>query len=180
MCRIPLCNLVPIVGGYMPSFPKKKIWEKSYEVNLSPQSDDFIRNIDFFHWIPYFWDKEVCFDLYAKSLKGNIKIPETWHYKWELRGFEETNIKTGEGTAECKPNIISSGVAVLDKRCAIPLDYLLPNKHYSLYVTFSKYDKNPARELLATFTIKDRDELKSQFLIGFILIVLTIILARFT
>jgi len=155
----------------MPSYYQHKIWDK-FKVGIYPDGKDFIRTIDVFRLVPYFWDKEIYLDLTARRLK-KFKEPEVWGYEWQLCGLDDTVIKSGQDTLKLEPSKTWSS-----KRHAIALGYLSPNKFYRVFVTITKgHDKSP-RMLLAAFSIKDRDELKSQLLILIIGIILTLILAN--
>lgn len=175
MTRIPFSAIVPIVGGYMPSYPSKKIWDK-FQVGLVPDYLDFIRSVDLFRLVPYFWEKEIYLDLGARCLKGRLKATEIWDYKWELCGIDDTVIKSGEDTIKLESSKMWWREIWANKRHAISLGYLSPNKHYRVFVTFTKSGANSTRELLATFTVKDKDEMKSQLFILIFGIVLTLIL----
>ena len=160
--------IMPVVGGYMPSFYKKKVWN-TYEVGAIPDNSTA-------HVLPYFWDDEIYMGLKVRGLKGSPPTAEVLNYGWELCGIDDTVIKSGQGDFTVEPN---KGLRWTIKKHAISLGYLLPNKHYRFFVTFSRNNEKPTREVLATFTVKDRDEIKSQLFILAFGIVLTIGLTRF-
>jgi hypothetical protein len=165
------------MGGYMPSFRKKKLWDK-FEAEAAPDNNDFIRNLTPWHFTPYFWDNEVYMDLHVHTLKGGLKKSEVLNYTWELCGLDDTVIKTGKNIIEVKPNPIPTGVAWGRKSHAIPLGYLSPKKHYRVFVIFTKDSEEPIRGLLASFTIQDKDEIKMQFLVLLVGIVIAAALAK--
>jgi hypothetical protein len=154
----------------MPSFCKRKIWGK-YEVGTIPENS-------MAYVLPYFWDSEVYLGLEVKHLRRNLK-DEVLNCKWELCGIDDTVIKSAEVSFRTEVSRVRWGVPWTIKKHTIPLGYLSPNKQYRVFVTFSQNDENPDREVLATFTVKDRDEIKSQLFILLFGIVLTIILTRF-
>jgi len=175
MCK-PFPVILPLIGGFVPAYFKRKIWGK-YEVQTMPT--DSLRQAPISHLLPYFWDSEVCIGLYVTSLKVN-KATEILSYKWELCGLDGNAIQTGQDTIKVEPNKMwfLFGIAQREKRHAIPLGYLSPNKNYRVFVTFQKSDENPVRELMAAFTVQDRDEIKMQAFILIFGIVITLILTK--
>lgn len=153
----------------MPKFHSMKYDTKLFK--LSHYHKD-IREVLMLGIIPYFWDSEVSFDLLVNIPPRGKNIDQYWDYEWELCDLEDKPIKPA---IKDKVHVCNKGIRrkyrqwSSGKELAVKLGYLLPNKHYKLYVKLTNpIDGKDKKYLGATFTIKDRDEYYMQiFLILF-------------
>ena len=130
--------------------------------------------------IPLFWDSEIVFELNIRN-KGKQVIGDTWTYHWELCSVYEPDkiIKSDKRTV----TIPDKGIAKFIRNWGswlgighIPLGYLIPNRNYSLYVNVTnKLGSKSDKLLVASFTIKDRDEVYMQIFLIIFSIVATLI-----
>ena len=118
--------------------------------------------------IPYFWDSEVTFDLLTRITKEKSNLDEYWDYEWQLCDLEDKLLKP---IVRDKVRVCNIGLRrklrswSSFKLGAVKLGYLLPNKHYRLYLKLTNPLGEQNKYLGATFTLKDRDELYMQLLI---------------
>lgn len=162
MCSAILAS----IGDFMPKFHPIKYAGKLFKL-AHPQRD--IRNT--IPMVPYFWDSEVSFDLLVNISSGERRIDEFWDYEQELCDLDDKPLRPA---VKEKIHICNIGIRrklrywSSGKLLAIKLGYLLPNKHYRLYITLTNSVDGRRKYLAATFTIKDRDEYYMQiFLILF-------------
>lgn len=157
---------------FMPTY--KKIRWNEYEVSI------FVEERDIFRMLlsiiapiaPYFWDTEINLDMAVDPPKNLEQIAgRTLDYKWELRDLDDKVIRSGQGNYDIK------SLAGRRKHRAIKIGFLKPQQCYRLNIILTDIYGDTSEPLpIATFTIKDRDELYMQVLIALIAIVTGIIL----
>ena len=124
-------------------------------------------------WIPYFWDNEVAFDLYVQIPKYKRHIEEDWAYHWELRDLDDQIVKQGIQTKQGDGEFRVSNQGIRRKLAtwnsgktrAIVLGNLHPNRQYRIFLKVTSPSEESREMQMASFTIKDRDELYMQLLI---------------
>ena len=132
-----------------------------YEISLkTPQNDK--RSLLCINILPYFWDSEIRFSL--KVIPRIKTHDDVLTYVWELKDLDNIVIKKGQDIIELLH--MTRLKDFVRKELAISLGYLHPNKHYNLFVTFTNnLGLQSAPLLMASFTVKDRDEYYMQLFI---------------
>lgn len=124
-----------------------------YRIKVIPKS--WLR---LFPIVPFFWDTPVNLLLMVHRLRRGATKAVTC--SWRLQDLYSAElVKTGQLSCVC------------EQRYTLPLGYLLPHRCYSLSIIIT--DDEHVSDLLtvASFTVKDRDELYMQVLIGVIVII---------
>ena len=143
-------------------------WE-GYTIRIAPALRDLLRQLPL---IPFFWDTDIHFDMIAESPKD---IPETTElslkYKWELRDLDDKVIKNGQGSYDFK------SLGGRRKHHALKIGFLKPQQCYRLNIILTDIYGTTSESLpIATFTVKDRDEVFTQIFVALIAIIMGIIL----
>jgi hypothetical protein len=152
----------------MPRYGKTK-WS-GYVVRLFAEEYDIFRLLPI---VPYFWDSNINLDMVADPPKGSNKAVVSFlKYKWELRDLDDNVVKSGEDVYTFSHRGIN-----MRKHGAIRIGYLKPQQYYRLYIILTDvYGGTSASLLVASFTIKDRDEVYTQILISLVVIIMGIII----
>jgi hypothetical protein len=153
----------------MPSFGKVK-WE-GYSIRVFETERDIYR---LFPIIPYFWDTNINLDIVIDAPKKVRQATGTsLKYEWELLDLDDNVVRSGQGSY----GFITGSFSSARKHDAIKIGYLKPQQCYRLEITLTDIHGNTSAPLqIATFTIKDRDELYMQLFIALIAIIMALIL----
>jgi hypothetical protein len=156
----------------MPTY--KKIRWNNYVVRIFPEERDTLRSV--FSLIPliipYFWDTDINLDMAIDPPK-NIQQIERRHleYKWELYDLDNNVVRSGHDNYEFQSFLKRR------KRRAIKIGYLKPQQGYRLNITVTDIYGSSSEPLqIASFTIKDRDEVYTQIFISLVTILMGIII----
>ena len=124
--------------------------------------------------VPYFWDTNINLDLIVEPRKQHTGFKfDSVKYIWELVNIDGDVIKNGEGDYKFSHSI---GFGQPRKVRAIKIGYLRPHQQYILNLCLEdSLGQTPYRPV-ASFTVKDRDELYMQTFIGIIVIAIGILI----
>ena len=151
----------------MPRYREVK-WS-GYKVRIFAEERDISR---FFPIVPYFWDTNINFDMVVDLPKDMQQLPNmSLKYKWELRDLDDKVVRSGQGSYEPQ--------SFLDRRKhrAIMIGFLKPQQCYRLNIILTDiYGTTSEPIQIASFTIKDRDEVYTQVFISLITIIMGIII----
>jgi hypothetical protein len=156
----------------MPKY--RKIQWNGYKVNIYVDEQDKFRLMlsIIAPIVPYFWDTDINLDITVEPPEDIEQIAgRSLQYNWELRDLDGKVIRSGQDSYEFK------SLAGGRKHRAIKIGFLKPQQCYQLYATFTDIYGTTSEPLqIATFTIKDRDELYMQLFIAIIAIIMALIL----
>jgi hypothetical protein len=154
---------------HMPSFKKAK-WE-GYSLRVFESEWDIFRVLPI---LPYFWDTNIKLDIIVDARKKTQEERGTsLTYEWELLDLDDNVVRNGHG----KYGFVTDSFRSVRKRNAIKIGYLRPQQCYRLEVTITDtYGATSPPLQVATFTIKDRDELYMQIFVALVAIILALIL----
>jgi hypothetical protein len=155
---------------YMPRYGQVK-WN-GYKVRLFAEERDLFR---LFPIVPFFWDSNINLDMVCDPPKEiRKKTNLSLSYKWELYDVDDKVVKSGQDVYEFKSNIIA---AIRRKHRAIKIGLLKPQQYYRLNITLTDIYGSTSEPLkIASFSIKDRDEVYTRILIALITIIMGIII----
>ena len=137
----------------MPRYPKRR-W-RDFKIEVYPESA--WKALPF---VPFLWDSPTSVVLRVKSVRGKKLNNPT--YTWRLQDGNDKTVGSAQDTYE--------------KPCVLRFGYLRPHQTYELSVVLSDGDYVSPRFPVAYFTVKDRDEIYTQILIGIIVIVAGVVI----
>jgi hypothetical protein len=151
----------------MPSYGAIK-WN-GYRVRIFAEEHDILRVLPI---VPYFWDININLDMVADLPKGSQKMAEmSLGYKWELRDLDDKVVRSGQDTYEFKTFVNKR------KHRAVKIGFLKPQQYYRLNIILIDIYGNTSEPLpIASFTIKDRDEVYTQIFLSLITISMGIVI----
>ena len=156
---------------FMPTY--KKIRWNEYTVRIFAEERDILRNLLSIvaSIVPYFWETDIKLDMTVEPPKTIEQISgRSLQYKWELRDLDNKMIKSGQNSYEFS-------LSGRRKHRAIEIGFLKPQQCYRLNIILTDIYGSTSEPLpIASFTIKDRDELNMQVLVALMAIVMGIIL----
>jgi len=154
---------------HMPHFGKVK-WE-GYRIRVFEAEWDIFRLLPI---LPYFWDTNINLDIIIDASKEIRQTTGTsLKYEWELLDLDDRVVRNGQGNYAP----VAGQFMSWRKHNAIKIGYLRPQQCYRLEITLTdSYGNTSAPLQIATFTIKDRDELYMQLFVALVGIIIGIIL----
>jgi hypothetical protein len=154
---------------HMPHFGKVK-W-RGYGIRVFESEWDVFR---LFPIVPYFWDTNINLDIIVDASKETRQtLGTSLKYEWELLDLDDRVVRNGKGNY----TPVAGQFMSWRKHNAIKIGYLKPQQCYRLEITLTDiYGSTSAPLQIATFTIKDRDELYMQLFVALIGIIIGIIL----
>ena len=147
------------------------VWS-GYTIKLFATEHDVFRVLPI---IPYYWDSDIELDLVVwRPKRGLGSDAPQLQYTWALYDSDDHLIKHGQDVYvfnDYKLPFISR------KHRAIKLGYLKPHQFYKLNIMLTdNYGTNSSSLTIASFAIKDRDEVFTQLLIALVVIIMGIII----
>jgi hypothetical protein len=157
---------------HMPTY--KKIRWNNYVVRIFPEERDTLRTIFFLipSIVPYFWDTDINLDMTIDPPKNIQPIERRpLEYKWELCDLDNNVIRSGKDSYEFQSFLKSR------KRRAIKIGFLKPQQGYRLNIILTDiYGTSSDPLQIASFTIKDKDEVYTQIFLSLITIFMGIVI----
>jgi hypothetical protein len=156
---------------HMPTY--KKIRWNGHKVSIFVEEGDTFRLLlsIIAPIVPYFWDTNINLDMAVEPPKNIEQIEgRSLQYKWELLDLDDKVIRSGQDSYDFS-------LRGERKHRAIKIGFLKPQQCYRLNVILTDIYGNTSEPLqMATFTIKDRDELYMQVFIAILAIIMALIL----
>jgi len=151
---------------------RKSVQWNGYAIHISAERRDIPRWLPFIGPIvPYFWDTDINLDMVVYPPKSIERTAETTlQYKWELHDSDDKVVRGDEDSYSLKPSFGKR------KLRAIRIGHLKPQQCYRLSIILTDIYGATSEPLeIATFTIKDRDELYMQMFITIFAIIMALI-----
>ena len=164
-------SILAVIRGLKMADFKLVSFRDNYYTKLSHHKRD-IRDI--IGLLPYFWNNEIRLDLRLWLKKGKLEKEEIIPYEWELIDIEDKVVKSGNSEINVNKKEYKKHKDIR-KDTALPLGYLIPNKHYRIFIKLGDSEKLPYGSL----TVKDKDEYQMQTLILLIGIIFAFIIVMF-
>jgi hypothetical protein len=156
----------------MPTY--KKIQWNGYKVSIFVEERDTLRSFLSLmaSILPYFWDTDINLDMMVSPPRNIQQIERrSLQYKWELRDLDDNVVRSGQDNYEFQSFLNRR------KHRAIKIGFLKPQQGYRLNITITDIYGSISEPLqIASFTVKDRDEVYTQVFISLITILMGIII----
>jgi hypothetical protein len=145
-------------------------WD-GYRVRIFVEEHEILRSL-LAPIVPYFWDSNINLDMVAnppKNIQQTTRL--SLRYKWELRDLDDKVVRSGQDSYEFESFMRRR------KHGAIKIGFLKPQQCYRLNIILTDIYGNTSEPLqIASFTVKDRDEVYTQVFISLITITMGIII----
>lgn len=140
-----------------------------YRIRIFTEERDLFRLLPI---VPFFWDTSINLDMVADPPKD---VPQTTEvslkYRWELNDLDDKLVRSGQDSYEFKSFLSRR------KHHAIRIGFLRPQQCYRLNIILTDIYGTTSEPLqIASFTVKDRDEVYTQVFISLITILMGIII----